>query len=107
MTISKEVLEELLSGVENADDLLGNQGLMTELKVRLMERMLGAELTEHLGYEPETQPADHQSNRRNGTTRKMLKGNDGALPIDVPRDRPSHRNCVSTAGQWTAVLSLS
>lgn len=47
MTISKEVLDELLSGVENADDLLGNQGLMKELKVRLMERMLGAELTEH------------------------------------------------------------
>ena len=87
MTISKEVLDELLSGVENADDLLGNQGLMKELKVRLMERMLGAELTEHLGYEPETQPADYQSNRRNGTTRKTLKGNDGALPIDVPRDR--------------------
>ena len=42
MTISKEVLDELLSGVENADDLLGNQGLMKELKVRLMERMLGA-----------------------------------------------------------------
>ena len=99
MTISKEVLDELLSGVKNADDLLGNQGLM--------ERMLGAELTEHLGYEPETQPANDQSNRRNGTTRKTLKGNDGALPIDVPRDRPSHRNCVSTAGQWTAVLSLS
>ena len=25
---------------------------MKELKVHLMERMLGAELTEHLGYEP-------------------------------------------------------
>jgi len=45
MTISKEVLDELLSGVENANDLLGDQGLMKELKVRLMERMLGAELT--------------------------------------------------------------
>ena len=87
MTISKEVLDELLSGVKNADDLLGNQGLIKELKVRLMERMLSAELTEHLGYEPETQPANDQSNRRNGTTRKTLKSNDGALPIDVPRDR--------------------
>ena len=47
MTISKGVLEELLSGVENADDLLGDQGLMKELKLRLMERMLGAEPTEH------------------------------------------------------------
>ena len=105
MTISKERSDELLNGVRNADDLLGDQGLMKELKVRLMERMLGAELTEHLGYEPDTQPANHQSNRRDGTLRKTLKGNDGALPIDVPRDRPSHRNCVSTAGQWTAVLN--
>ena len=87
MTITNEVLDELLSSVSNADDLLGEQGLMKELKVRLMERMLGAELTEHLGYEPEAQPSDYQSNRRNGTTRKTLKGNDGALPIDVPRDR--------------------
>jgi putative transposase len=87
MTISKELLDELLNGVKNADDLLGDQGLMKELKVRLMERMLGAELTEHLGYEPDTQPTNHQSNRRNGTSRKTLKGNDGALPIAVPRDR--------------------
>ncbi|HCI08269.1 MAG TPA: IS256 family transposase [Sulfitobacter sp.] len=87
MTITKEVLDELLSGVENANDLLGDQGLMKELKVRLMEWMLGAELTEHLGYEPDAQPSAQQSNRRNGTTRKTLKGNDGAFPIDVPRDR--------------------
>jgi hypothetical protein len=87
MTITKEVLDELLSGVENANDLLGDQGLMKELKVRLMERMLGAELTEHLGYEADAQPSTQQSNRRNGTTRKTLKGNDGAIPIDVPRDR--------------------
>jgi len=87
MTISKEVLDELLSGVENADDLLGDQGLLKELKVRLMERMLGAELTDHLGYEPGDDPASAQGNRRNGTSRKTVKGNDGALPIDVPRDR--------------------
>ena len=86
MTLSKEVLDELLSGVERPEDLLGDKGLMKELKVRLMERMLGAELTEHLGYEPGEDPAE-QSNRRNGTSRKTVKGNDGALPIDVPRDR--------------------
>ena len=60
---------------------------MKELKVRLMERMLGAELTEHLGYEPHGEPASQQSNRRNGAARKVLKGNDGAVPIDIPRDR--------------------
>ena len=57
MTISKELLDELLSGVEKPEDFFGDKGLMKELKVRLMERMLGAELTEHLGYEPHAAPA--------------------------------------------------
>ena len=62
---------------------------MKELRVRLMERMLSAELPERLGYEPDTQPTNEQSNCRNGTSRKTLKVNDGAHPIDVPRDRDS------------------
>lgn len=90
MTISKELLDELPSGVERPEDLLGDKGLMKKLEVRLMERMLGAELTEHLGHEPHGEPDSQQTNRRNGTTRKTLKGNDGAVPIDMPRDRPSH-----------------
>ena len=45
MTISNKILDELLSGVDRPDDLLGDTGLMEELKVRLMERMLGAEMT--------------------------------------------------------------
>ena len=52
MTISKELLDELLKGVERPEDLLGEAGLMKELKIKLMERMLGAELTAHLGYMP-------------------------------------------------------
>jgi transposase-like protein len=87
MTISKDLLDQLLDGVQNADDLLGEHGLMKDLKIRLMERMLGAELTAHLGYEPHGEPSHQQSNRRNGTTRKVVKGNDGALPIEIPRDR--------------------
>lgn len=87
MTISKDLLDQLLDGVQNADDLLGEHGLMKDLKIRLMERMLGAELTAHLGYEPHGEPSSQQNNRRNGTTRKVVKGNDGALPIEIPRDR--------------------
>jgi len=56
MTISKERLDDLLKGVEPPEDLLGDKGLMKELKVRLMERMLGAELTEHLGYVSASDP---------------------------------------------------
>jgi putative transposase len=67
MTISKELLDELLKGVERPEDLLGDAGLMKELKIKLMERMLGAELTSHLGYEEGENAPLSQSNRRNGT----------------------------------------
>ena len=89
MSISKEILDELLKGVERPEDLLGDAGLMKELKIRLMERMLGAELTAHLGYEEGENAPPNQSNRRNGTSTKVLKGQDGELPIAIPRDRDS------------------
>ena len=43
MTISNELLDELLKDCKRPEDLLGDAGLMKELKIRLMERMLGAE----------------------------------------------------------------
>jgi len=85
MTISNKLLDELLGGVDRPEDLLGDKGLMKELKVRLMERMLGAELTEHLGYEPDGEPASQQANRRNGTSRKVLKGNAAVWRVALPR----------------------
>ena len=89
MTISKELLDELLKGVERPEDLLGEAGLMKELKIKLMERMLGAELTAHLGYEEGKEVPPGQGNRRNGTSTKVLKGQDGEMPVAVPRDRDS------------------
>jgi len=89
MTISKELLDELLKGVERPEDLLGDAGLMKELKIKLMERMLGAELTAHLGYEEGKEAPPGQTNRRNGASTKVLKGQDGEMPVAVLRDRDS------------------
>lgn len=87
MTISNDLLDELLKGCARPEDLLGEAGLMKELKLRLMERMLGAELTAHLGYEAGAEPPSSQANRRNGGTTKRVKGQDGEMPLTVPRDR--------------------
>ena len=75
MTISKELLDELLKGCERPEDLLGDAGLM--------ERMLGAELTAHPGYEDDKDAPAGQANRRNGTSSKRLKGQDGEVPIGL------------------------
>ena len=72
MPISNELLDELLKGCKRPEDLLGDAGLMKELKIRLMERMLGAELTAHLGYEAGAEPPAEQANRRNGVGATMV-----------------------------------
>lgn len=80
MTVSKEIPDELLKGVERPEDLLGDAGLMKELKIRPMERMLGTGLTAHLGYKEGKDAPPGQSNRRNGTSTRVLKGQDRELP---------------------------
>ena len=85
--INDDVLDELLRGCERPEDLLGDGGLMKDLKKALMQRMLGAELTEHLGYEHGQDAPPVQTNRRNGVSRKTVKGENGAFEIEVPRDR--------------------
>ncbi len=50
-TLRPEFLDELLTDYEKPEDLLGEEGLFKELKKALLERALGAELSEHLGYE--------------------------------------------------------
>lgn len=83
----KELLEALLSGAESAEDLFGQDGLFKRLKKAAMERMLEAELTEHLGYEKHDPVGNGSGNSRNGTTSKRVLLEDGEVDLDVPRDR--------------------
>ncbi len=52
-----------------------------------MSRALGAELSEHLGLRAGETPPTSQENRRNGTTGKTLRTEEGPIEIPVPRDR--------------------
>jgi len=70
-----------------AAELLREGGLLRELKKRLIETALEAEMTEHLGYERHSPDGDNSGNSRNGRTSKRVIDGDGDLEIDVPRDR--------------------
>jgi hypothetical protein len=50
-TITPELLDQLLANYTKPKDLTGENGLFKQLKKALIERALGAEPTEHLGYE--------------------------------------------------------
>ncbi|WP_294124323.1 IS256 family transposase, partial [Sphingomonas sp.] len=79
--------DQLLAGYEKPEDLTGADGLFKQLKKALIERALGAELTDHLGYEKGDPAGRGSGNSRNGTSAKTILSEDGELMIEVPRDR--------------------
>src|SRR5438067_1848447 len=81
-----ELIDQLLAQVESkdAESILGESGLAGQLKKKLAERMLAAELTHHLEMEAEQ---GKSGNHRNGTSAKTVITPNGELNLDIPRDR--------------------
>src|SRR6201994_2257462 len=85
--IAPELLDQLLANYEKPEDLTGDGGLFKQLKKALIERALGAELTDHLGYEKGDPAGRGTGNSRNGSSSKTILTEDGEIEIAVPRDR--------------------
>jgi len=85
--IPKELLDQLLEGYKNPEDLLGEEGLFKRLTAALVNRAMDAELTHHLGYGSGKGAPEDQPNRRNGKGRKTVRTDQGKIEIEVPRDR--------------------
>src|SRR5690606_7540769 len=82
MAIDKELLDQLLAG-RDPQALFARDGLIDELKKALSERMLAAELDDHLESEAEA----GATNRRNGSSKKTMLTGSSKVTLDIPRDR--------------------
>ena len=87
MAITKEVLDELMKNYKGPDDITGTDGLLKQLSKALIERAMQVELTEQLGYEKGDQSKKTTDNRRNGSSKKQLRSDQGPMDIEVPSDR--------------------
>src|SRR4029077_8739654 len=87
MAIDKKLIDQLLSDYKKPEDIIGENGLLKELTKAIVERVLAAELTEHLGDEKHDPAGHHRGNTRNGKSLKTLKGDFGELELETPRDR--------------------
>ena len=86
-TSGDELIEALLEKYgRSREAILGENGLLADLKKRVVEKALAGELTHHLGYPPGEKP-EGAENHRNGYSRKRVLGEDGVMDIAVPRDR--------------------
>lgn len=82
------VADELLATAEaQGVELLGPNGLLSQITKAVLERALSEELTAHLGYEKHDPAGRGSGNNRNGSTPKQLLTDIGPIDLEVPRDR--------------------
>ena len=82
MAIEKDVVDQLLAG-RDPKDVFSKDGLVDELKKALSERILSAEIDEHLDGEG----GEGKSNHRNGYSKKSVLTGTSKMTLAVPRDR--------------------
>src|SRR5690242_18314594 len=87
MSIRRELIDELLKDYPNSQDVLAEDGLLKQLTKAVIERCLETELDSHLGYPKHGRHGHADGNTRNGTSQKTMKGEQGHIEIEVPRDR--------------------
>ena len=84
LKISNELLDNILVGVKNQEDLWGKDGILTQLNKAILERILNAEMDFHL---EDTQSGRIAGNSRNGYGKKKVSGSFGQIELETPRDR--------------------
>ena len=89
--VSDEAVDRMIADAkETGISLLdGPDGLIGQLTARIIERALGAEMDDHLGYEKGDPAGRGTGNSRNGHYGKTLTTQAGPVRISVPRDRNS------------------
>ena len=84
MAVTNDILDELIGNAKTQEDLFGNEGVIKDLSKKLIERVLDAEMTHHLGYEKHATEGYNTGNSRNGKGKKTVKTGSGEITIEVP-----------------------
>jgi putative transposase len=82
MAIEKDLLDQLLAG-RDPKEVFNKDGLVDELKKALSERILNAEIDEHLDGDG----GEAKGNHRNGYSKKSVLTGTSKMTLSVPRDR--------------------
>ena len=82
--IPAELLKQLIPGPVTAGQL---EDIFQQFKKAFMESALGAEMSQHLGYEAGQAKPAGRTNHRNGKSAKTVLTDTGALTLEIPRDR--------------------
>ncbi len=88
LIINEELIEQLVQQGATAQQLFGPEGLIDQLKKRLAEKVLNAEMEQHLAEERAALgEQESPSNHRNGYSSKTVLTETSKLNLSIPRDR--------------------
>lgn len=79
-----KIAEQMLGEFDSEEGL---EAFTKALKKKFWESTLEGEMDDHLGYSKHDPKGNGSGNSRNGTSKKRLKSESGAMEIQVPRDR--------------------
>lgn len=87
--VSDDAVDRMIADARDSGISLldGPDGLIGQLTARIIERSLGAEMDEHLGYVKGDPAGNGSGNSRNGYYGKTVTTQAGPVRISVPRDR--------------------
>ena len=86
--IDDELVARLMAQVDAEGlELLGPEGVLTELTSRILSRGLEVEMADHLGYEKGDPAGWGSGNNRNGSYPKTVQTDAGTVGVEMPRDR--------------------
>ena len=89
MTIKQEILNELLKGYSNPEDLIGKGRIFDELQKRLLETVMKAEMGNHLVYEKNSITRNNIGNSRDGNSKRPIKTKSTELELEISCDLSS------------------
>ena len=82
-----ERFQEKIKDARSVEDLIGREGIITDLFKDTLQTMLEAEATQHLGYPKGARQIKKGKNKRNGSSAKKIRSSYGEAVLNVPRDR--------------------
>jgi putative transposase len=83
----EQLIDELLKDYKGPESFWGESGLFGQLKKKIIERSLDAEMDDHLGYTMHDPKGHNSGNSRNGRGKKTVVIDSEQVELAPPRDR--------------------
>jgi putative transposase len=83
----EQLIDELLKEYKGPESFWGETGIFAQLKKKIIERTLNAEMDNHLGYTKHDPKGHNSGNSRNGKGKKTIVVDSEQVELEPPRDR--------------------